>query len=471
MRELILFYRAGGRDTDADRAGVSRAGIAQRRITQVYPGQAVSEEGVGMNCTERLELRKISSLDCRGAALRIHSAEQIEGLCRSLREFGFVTPVLITGDGVVLDGCAMLEAARLEGWDSVPCAVEEHLTAEQEKAYRLACHRLQEETVWDMALVSQQLSDLEAAGFDITLTGFSAEDIQLGECPDVQEDDFVPDVPKVAKAKPGELYRLGDHLLLCGDCTDTVQVHRLLDGAKANCIVTDPPYNMNYHGAGKSRRDGIENDNMPEAEFAVFLQRAFAAMADAMEDGGSLYCFYKELGGGTFLTSLRSAGLTFKQELVWVKNGIVLGGAKYQNMYEPFLFACKGDSVGTWNGGRTERSVIEQVDLMNEEELRQAVKDLLACEPTDVIRERKPLKSDLHPTMKPVRLLARLIRNSTHNGGTVFDPFAGSGSTMVACQQLGRRCLMMELDPRYVDVIIDRYIALTGDKDGVVQLA
>lgn len=232
-------------------------------------------------------------------------------------------------------------------------------------------------------------------------------------------------------------------------------------------VVTDPPYNMGYEGSGntkdrKSKR--ILNDKMPADKFREFLTEVYRNYFTVMKDGASIYVFYKELGEGVFITAMKDGGLTYKQELIWVKNQLVLGGSKYQSMYEPCLMGCKGKSIKKWNGKRKQRSVIESIDLMNEDELRRALLGILHETETDIIRENKPLKNDVHPTMKPIKLLAKLIQNSSNKGDIVLDLFGGSGSTLMACEQLDRICYTSELDPRYVDVIIERYETFTGKK-------
>lgn len=224
---------------------------------------------------------------------------------------------------------------------------------------------------------------------------------------------------------------------------------------------------MGYEGAGgtkdrKSKR--IKNDKMKKDDFHRFLLSVFYAMSHAMKDGAAFYCFYKELGEGVFLSSLNEAGLHFKQIVVWVKNQLVISGSDYQNMYEPCIYGCKGKNVSVWNGKRKQRSVIESVDFMTDEDLRKAIRELTEEVQTDIIRENKPLVNDLHPTMKPIRLLARLIENSSNRDGVILDLFGGSGSTMIACEQLNRSCFMMELDERFVDVIINRWEQFTGRK-------
>ena len=230
---------------------------------------------------------------------------------------------------------------------------------------------------------------------------------------------------------------------------------------------------MKYEGAGGTKdrdRKRIMNDNLPDHLFADFLDKVYSSYWSAMKDGASIYVFYKELGTGVFINQMNASALNFKQQLVWVKNQLVLGGGCYQNMFEPCLFGHKGKKTATWNGKRNKTSVIESIDFMNEIELRDTIKNLLKeQDDIDVIREKKPLVNDLHPTMKPIRLLAKLISNSSNKGDIVADFFGGSGSTLIACEQLGRRCYMMELDPKYVDVIIDRWEEFTGQKARKLQ--
>jgi DNA modification methylase len=224
---------------------------------------------------------------------------------------------------------------------------------------------------------------------------------------------------------------------------------------------------MAYEGAGKTpkaKREGnkILNDKLSDEDFKEFLAGFYACVFFALNDEATFYVFYKELGKGVFISELEKSGLTFKQELIWVKNQIVLGGSRYQNMYEPCLFGFKGKTPATWNGGRVQRSVIETE--LNDIEVREAYEELLRELDTDVIRVKKNAVNDLHPTMKPVKLLARFIRNSSDTSDIVLDFFGGSGSTLIACEQLGRKCYTMELDEKYCDVIIARYEKLTGNK-------
>jgi DNA modification methylase len=255
---------------------------------------------------------------------------------------------------------------------------------------------------------------------------------------------------------------------MCGDATDGNHAAALMSGVQADLVITDPPYNMNYVGAGGTRRKGIKNDKMPEHEFAALINSAFKNYALNMRDGAAGYSFYKETGGGVFLGALKSAELKFNQQCVWIKNQAVLGGSLYQGMHEPFLLFFKGDLKNkTWHGKRVQKSVIEDIDLMDKEQLIRHIKRVQSSDfgiIGDIVRADKPLKSDLHPTMKPIKLLAKLIENSSDKNNSVLDFFGGSGSTLIACEQTDRVCYMMELDPKYADVIIKRWEIFTDKK-------
>lgn len=390
----------------------------------------------------------------------------VDAVAASIKEFGWQQPIVVDKDGVIIAGHTRYKAAKKLGLKEVPVVVAENLTEEQVRAYRLADNKTGELAEWDFSALEEELAGI--GKLDMSQFGF--EDVSnsgVETVSDIEEDNYIVELPDEPKAKLGDVYSLGSHRLMCGDSTCLSDVEKLMDGILADLVVTDPPYNMGYEGAGNSKNrkaKRILNDKMPEAEFRDFLTSVYGNYFCCMKDGASIYVFYKEMGTGVFITSMADAGLTYKQELVWVKNQLVLGGSKYQSMYEPFLLGCKGKKIATWNGKRKERSVIESVDLMDEEALRETIISLLDCIPSDVVRENKQLVNDLHPTMKPVRLIGKLILNSSNKGDAVLDLFAGSGTTLIASEQLKRSAYLMELDPRYVDVIIDRWEKLTGGK-------
>ncbi len=387
----------------------------------------------------------------------------VDKVAESIKQFGFKVPIVIDKDNVIIAGHTRYKAAIKLGFNEVPCIKADDLTPEQVKAFRLADNKVAEFSEWDFDLLTEELNAL--TDFDMSEFGFDVGEVEIISEP--IEDNYEVELPDEPKAKLGDVYQLGEHRLMCGDSTSITDVETLMRGNVADMVLTDPPYNMNYQGAGNSTDRAskkIKNDNMPDAEFEIFLTDVYKNIFLSLKDTGSFYVFYKELGKGVFITALEQAGLTFKQELIWLKNHLVLGGSKYQNIYEPCLFGCKGKRVGLWNGGRKQTSVIEHYDLMDEFELRDAIKELVNSLEPDVVRVDKQLKNDLHPTMKPIKILSHFIQNSSNAGDSVLDVFGGSGSTLIACEQLNRKCFMMEYDPKFVDVIIDRWESFTGKK-------
>ncbi len=384
----------------------------------------------------------------------------VDAVKESIRQCEYIAPIIVDEDMVILAGHTRWKALTDLGRKEAEVLQVTGLTATQKKKYRLLDNKTNEFAEWDYDLLADELADLDFGDFDF---GFE-EDIEELEPEEVVEV-AVPELPDEPKSKPGDVYLLGDHRLICGDSTDYGVIQKLMNDQMALLVVTDPPYNMNYQGTAGSRKKKIANDNLPEEQFAQFLYDAYVNYEASMEDGASIYVFYKEMGTGVFITQMEEAGLTYKQELIWVKDHLNLSGAKYQNIYEPCLFGCKGKTPGRWNGGRKQKSVIESIDFMDEAELRVAIKELQAeTDNLDILREKKTKVNDLHPTMKPIRLLARMIQNSSNKGDIVMDLFGGSGSTLMACEQLGRKCYMCELDPKYVDVIVERWETFTGKK-------
>ena len=399
---------------------------------------------------------------------RKHQKKDVDNIAKSIEKYGMCDAIGIWGEqNIIVEGHGRMMACKQLGMTEVPCVRLDHLTDEQRREYAIAHNATAELSEWDLDVLPDELAELDLSDFDFD---FGIDTDEEGENAEVVEVD-VPDLNEDEEptAKFGQIYQLGKHRLMCGDSTRSDMFEQLVGGAEIDCVCTDPPYNMAYEGAGRTpkerrKKNKIANDNLPKEEFEKFLLSVYKCLQERMKDGASFYVFYKELGEGVFIRLLEEAGLAFKQELIWVKNQLVLGGAKYQNMYEPCLFGCKGKSVKSWYGGRKNRSVIEHIDLMDEEELRNALRDLLDSLDPDIVREKKVLVNDLHPTMKPIKLLAKLLRNSTKQGDCVLDAFGGSGSTLMACEQIGRSCYMMEFEPKYVDVIIKRWEDFTGEK-------
>lgn len=399
-----------------------------------------------MQTTTKMELLDPSALIPSAGNPRIHTQRQIRELRASLREFGVVSPVLIDQDHNIIAGHAVVEAALAECIPAVPCVYVEHLTAAQRKAYMIADNRLAEKSRWDDNLLDACLQELFDAGFDLRLTGFGEYRLS-----DALARDAAPEVPdggsEIDRCKPGDLWQLGTHRLLCGDATKKEDMQRLMQGERAALLLTDPPYNVDYHG-GTSEHLTIANDNLPAERFRVFLTDAFCVARDALLPGAAFYIWYGAASTQAFLAACEAAGLPVHSFLVWVKNQFVLGRQDYNWQHEPCLggeikaddyeaclYGWDARASHRWYGGDGQGTVF-------------------FCE--------KPQESAEHPTMKPVELFARQIRNSTRKGEIVLDPFCGSGTSVLAAETYGRKCRAMELSPHNCDVILARWEQMTG---------
>lgn len=412
-----------------------------------------------MEMTTRMELRPVSELIPYARNAREHSEVQIRQLRSSLREFGFVAPLLIDAQGNIPAGHGRLAAAAAEGLERVPCVLVEHLTATQRRAYILADNRLAEQASWDAELVSLELQELRDAGFELDLTGFDASDILLEDPPEAGEDGYVPELPEEPRSKQGEVYQMGRHRLMCGDATRAEDVARLMGGVRAQLLLTDPPYNVDYTGY-TSRRMKMKNDALGGDAYEAFLRKALKNGAAALEPGASFYLWHGDGAVGLPVRSAcRDAGLPVRQCLIWVKQSATLGRQDYQWRHEPCLH------------GQAEPEALDCGDTWDSHEAClygwKGGKSHLWCsdrKQSTVLEFDRPLRNEEHPTMKPVKLFAYLIANSTLPGAAVLDLFAGSGTTAIACEQLGRTAYLMELDPRFADVIIDRWEKASGEK-------
>ena len=373
---------------------------------------------------------------------RTHSAAQITKLRSSLREFGFINPVIIDCNYGIIAGHGRVMAAKEEGIAEVPWVFVDYLTEAQKKAYILADNRFAQDAGWDEELLKLEIESLEAADFNVALTGFDCaelEDLFRDNVRDhVKEDDFdvKAELKKPAFSKTGDLWCLGSHRLFCGDSTKAESYDLLMNGKKANLVVTDPPYNVNYQGStGK-----IRNDNMADDAFYQFLLDAFTQMEHAMADDASIYVFHADTEGLNFRKAFSDAGFYLSGTCIWKKQSLVLGRSPYQWQHEPCLFGWKKSGKHQWYAGRKETTIWEF---------------------------DKPKKNSDHPTMKPVPLIAYPIMNSSMINCIVLDPFGGSGSTLIACEQTGRICHTIELDEKYCDVIVNRYHEQIGSSDGI----
>ena len=373
---------------------------------------------------------------------RLHSDEQVAQIAASIVEFGFTNPILAGSDGVIVAGHGRLAAAQKLGLQSVPVVVLDHLTPTQRRALVLADNRLAENATWDNALLRVELESLQDDGFDIDLTGFDADalaDLLAGEEPDSAgrtDEDAVPDVGDAPISRPGDVWVLGAHRLLCGDATRAESYAVLLGADTADMVFTDPPYNVNYANTPKDKLRGthraILNDNLG-ADFSGFLLAALTPMLARCTGGIYIAMSSSELD--TLQTAFRAAGGHWSTFIIWAKNTFTLGRADYQRQYEPILYGWPEGAERHWCGDRDQG---------------------------DVWQIKKPQKNDLHPTMKPVELVERAIRNSSRPGDVVLDPFGGSGTTLIAAEKSGRVARLMELDPKYCDVIVRRWEDFTG---------
>lgn len=374
---------------------------------------------------------------------RTHSEAQVSQIAASIREFGFLSPILVAEDNTILAGHGRLAAALKLGLKKVPCVKENHLTETQKRAYIIADNKLSLNAGWDSELLAVELSELEGADFNVDLLGFDEAELSsiFDADKDVNEDDF--DVEKELEepcfSKTGDMWTLGRHRIICGDATKLETYKTLLENTKVNLVVTDPPYNVNYEGAAGK----IKNDNMENDKFYQFLFNSFVNMEQAMADDASIYVFHADTEGLNFRKAFQDAGFYLSGCCIWKKPSLVLGRSPYQWQHEPCLYGWKKKGKHKWYAGRKETSVWEF---------------------------EKSKKNADHPTMKPIALLAYPIKNSSMTNSLVLDPFAGSGSTLIACEQTGRICYAIELDEKYCDVIVKRYIEQVGNDKSVKVL-
>ena len=396
-----------------------------------------------MNTTTDMQLVAVGKLIPYVNNARTHSPEQLTKLRSSLREFGFINPVIIDREFNVIAGHGRIAAAKEEGMEEVPCVFVDYLTEAQKKAYILADNRMALDAGWDEELLRIEIESLQGADFDVSLTGFGEDelaDLFAGdEEKDVKDDgfDLSAALERAAFVERGDIWTVGRHRLVCGDATSAEDVAALMDGKKANLIVTDPPYNVAFKsGSGLS----IQNDSMENGEFYTFLYNSFSQMAAHLEKGGAAYVFHADTEGLNFRKAFVDAGFHLAGVCIWVKNSLVLGRSDYQWQHEPVLYGFLKNGKHPWYSDR------KQTTIWNYD---------------------KPKRNKNHPTSKPLDLLGYPISNSSQENAIVIDTFGGSGSTMMACEQTNRICCMMELDEKYASVILRRYVEDTGDSENV----
>ena len=397
----------------------------------------------GSQTIVQIENRPIEALIPYARNSRTHSDAQVAQIAASIREFGWTNPVLVDGSNGIIAGHGRVLAARKLGFDQVPVIELAHLTESQKRAYVLADNKLAENAGWDDELLRIELEALQAAGFDLSLTGFADDELaalmaDLAGNEGLTDDNAVPEVTDDPVSQPGDVWLLGEHRLLCGDATDPVALETLMGSDLADMAFTDPPYNVNYANTAKDKQRGthrpILNDNLGEG-FAGFLSAACANLLAYSK--GAVYIAMSSSELDTLQLAFRGAGGKWSTFIIWAKNTFTLGRADYQRQYEPILYGWRDGVDHFWCGDRDQG---------------------------DVWFINKPVKTDLHPTMKPVELVERAIRNSSKTRDIVLDLFGGSGTTLIAAEKTQRRARLVELDPKYVDVIVKRWQEYTGAK-------
>ena len=390
----------------------------------------------------QIELRLISDLRPYAGNARTHSEEQVAQVVKSIQEFGWTNPILVGSDDVMIAGHARLEAARFLKMTEVPVIVLPHLSELQRRALVIADNQIAANAGWDEEVLRGELHGLEAEDFDMSLLGFTEDELAAiedgGEVEAGKTDeDAVPEVAETAVTVPGDVWLLGAHRLLCGDSTQLEAVEKVLDGGLADMVFTDPPYNVNYGATMKDKLRGtsnrkIANDNLGEG-FEQFLYDACVNMLAVAK--GAVYICMSSSELHTLEKSFREAGGHWSTFVIWAKSSFSMGRSDYQRQYEPILYGWKEGVSHFWCGSRDQG---------------------------DVWFIKKPHLNDLHPTMKPVELVERAVQNSSKTRDTVLDPFGGSGTTLIACERTGRQARLIELEPRYCDVILRRWEAHTG---------
>lgn len=403
-----------------------------------------------------------------------HPTWHLEKIANSIKAFGCKQPIVIDKNGVIVAGhgrfIAMTEmlgytvmeqkAFTKKGEPVIPYVMADDLTEDEIKAYRIADNQLNALTGQNMNLIVDELKDLDVAGFDITLTGFDRDLI----VEDDENDDVVPEEPVQPKSQLGDVYQIGPHTLICGDSTDEPVWKKLMENRKADCVFTDPPYNVNYSGRGENTSKGIMNDNMSDGAFDSFLESVFANIAQHTKTGAGWYVFHSTSTQAQFESALKKQGLAVRNQLIWNKPTASMGWGDYRWKHEPFFYASKEGTDTVFYGDRTHSTIIDfhdsELKLLNWAKRQKKLETEGKLSIWTMKRDR--VNEYLHPTQKPVELITYALFNSSKAGDVVVDPFLGSGSTLIACHKTERVCLGIELDPKFVDVIVQRWVDYTG---------
>lgn len=395
-----------------------------------------------LNTVESVEHWSLQRLIPYAKNARTHDDTQVSQIAGSIAEFGFVSPILVGDDNIIIAGHGRLMAAQQLGLDTVPVIVLHHLTEAQRRALVIADNKIAENAGWNDELLKLELEELGDLGFDLDVIGFSDEELDelLGndEQPGETDEDDIPEVEDEPVSRHGDVWILGDHRLLCGDSTSKQDLEKLMSGELADMAFTDPPYNVDYGNNAKDKMRGkdrrIINDNLGD-DFYQFLKDALTNLLSVTK--GACYIAMSSSELDTLQKAFRDAGGKWSTFIVWAKNTFTLGRSDYQRQYEPILYGWREGNDHFWCGARDQG---------------------------DVWFFNKPVKNDLHPTMKPVELVERALRNSSKSRDIVLDLFGGSGSTLIACEKTGRAARLIELDPKYVDVIVRRWQDYSGEQ-------
>ena len=395
----------------------------------------------------KIEQRPIEALIPYINNSRKHSDEQVAQISASIKEFGWTNPILVDGTNGIIAGHGRLLAARKLGMDKIPVIELAHLSDTQKKALIIADNKLALNADWDTELLTIELNELMSDDFALDILGFDKDELNallnvIEPNAGLTDEDAVPDVPEEPKTKLGDIYILGNHRLMCGDSTSIDAVEKLMNGQLADQLVTDPPYNIAYEG-GSKKREQIKNDEMADDEFRQFLKDVYIAANAVMKAGAVFYIWHADTEGYNFRGAAKDMGWKVRQTLIWNKDNSAFGRSDYHWKHEPCLYGWKEGAAHLWATDRKQTTVIE-------------------C--------KRPSKSDLHPTMKPVELMEYQILNNTKGSDIVLDLFGGSGSTMIAAEKIGRKACLMELDPKYCDVIVKRWEDFTGKKAVLSEL-
>lgn len=433
-----------------------------------------------------------------------HPEEQVEKIASSIKNFGFTVPIVVDGDNEIISGHGRLLAAKKLGLDKIPVIKRSDLSDSQARALRLADNRVSESD-WNMESLAVELEMLSDEDMDLMMTGFDNDEI--GEIFDTRLDDEIhedeydleeglAEAEENPISKTGDLWLLGRHRIYCGDSLDRSAYETLLDGRQVDLVVTDPPYNVNYgdkanmlneYTGGDRITDNIQNDNMSDSDFYKFLLDFYEVAYEKTKAGAAIYVFHADTEGINFRTAFRDAGWRLAQCIIWVKNTLVLGRQDYQWKHEPILYGWKPGAGHYWNGGRKQTTAwqdapgvtvekrgstnIITLDLgLNTVQIKTDEFEIIdAGDDTDKSAWffDKPVKNADHPTMKPVGINARAIKNSSKPDQLVLDPFGGSGSSLIACEQTGRQARLIDMMPKYVDVTVDRYISFVNSSENV----